>query len=206
MLDFISFIVYVVLFGILTTFLFSHSHYKRNTFIQKIDDILMFKKMLMNKTINNIKPGVAKANFFLFISITYYQIGVVITEIYKGNGLIESLFSVLIGWLVFSFILRIIFEFIVIPLSSGSNSIPSPNMYMQNFPNQYQPNNFANTQPNTTYMQQPQQNTYNSTQPQTIDPNTGTVPFLNETNFGFCSQCGTRYNLADGTCPNCGMQ
>lgn len=82
-------------------------------------------------------------------------------------------------------IIRLIYELIIIPIAidSKQKQIYQQNIYAQQ----------VNQSPlNTPYTQQPIQPEQVSTAP--------------ETQFKFCSQCGTRYDAAKNNCPNCGMK
>jgi len=195
-------ILYAILLAMLTTCFFTHSQYKKNNHVQKIMDILTFKKMIFNKTIYNISPKVVKINFILFMSFTIFWGQDGFWPLYEPMSITHyfgMLLRSIIFWSISVFILRLIFELIVIPLCTENNNATSQNIYLQNFPAQYQTTNFSNMQPS-------QQNMCNLTQTQNIVTDNSTNPLHSETEYTFCSQCGTRYNITDGKCPNCGMQ
>lgn len=93
-------------------------------------------------------------------------------------------------------IIRLIYEFIVIPISVSNSRVQ---VYQQNVYAGQANQNIPYTQQNYTM---PQNQTASYVQPQ--QPEQGSI--APESQFKFCSQCGTRYDAVEDNCPNCGMK
>lgn len=108
--------------------------------------------------------------------------------------------SAITAGIVTVLIVRLIYELIVIPIAINNKQkqMPQQSIYAQqaNQPplntSYTQANDEVAQNQNVTYTQQ-------ATQPEQM-------PTEPETQFIFCSQCGTRYNAAEVNCPNCGMK
>ena len=108
--------------------------------------------------------------------------------------------SAIAAGIVTVLIVRLIYELIVIPIAINNKQkqMPQQSIYAQqaNQPplntSYTQANDEVAQNQNVTYTQQ-------ATQPEQM-------PTEPETQFIFCSQCGTRYNAAEVNCPNCGMK
>lgn len=121
---------------------------------------------------------------------------------YDTNNVIDigEQISFIVEVIVTVLIVRLIYELIVIPIAINNKQkqMPQQSIYAQqaNQPplntSYTQANDEVAQNQNVTYTQQ-------ATQPEQM-------PTEPETQFIFCSQCGTRYNAAEVNCPNCGMK
>lgn len=177
---------------ILIMLLFFHVNYKKNTLLTTLNELFMFKKLLLNKKVSNCAGKRIIISHLLFASFTF--LNTVVSKIYvsvclygTSQGILDSMgyeiytttdviTDISIGFIqavILVLIVRLIYEFIVIPIALNNNRA---NMYQQN-----------------VYMQQVYQ------QPEKAST-------ASEIQFKFCSQCGTRYDAAKDNCPNCGMK
>lgn len=183
-------------FTALFTFLFIHAHYQKYSLFSFLDDFLQFRIMLFKKELTNqANKGTIISYVALCSYICIYLLEEVFADIYR------SYYGYILGdWislLVFLFILRLIYEFIVIPRTVNKSVLNKNTLNKR--PTQMSYNtqqgytvHYSSYQNQETGNIQPQQQ---PSVPGSIDPA-----------FKFCSQCGTKYNVTDDHCPNCGMQ
>lgn len=170
-----TFILSVIPPIVLFTLLFIHAHYQKYSLFLFMDDFMQFHVMLFNKKlVNRANKGtiisyVALCSF-IFSYLFYCYIGALLDEYDNIVGSIKVV-------LVFLLIVRLIYEFVVIPLTLYNQ--PTHMSYTQ----QGYSSQEAGNMPQQPHM------------PGSIDPA-----------FKFCSQCGTKYNATDAHCPKCGMQ
>ncbi|MBD5549143.1 MAG: hypothetical protein HDQ97_17445 [Lachnospiraceae bacterium] len=183
--------------SIIITFVFIHCHFKRYEFIVKLNDYLLFKKNLFNKKQYYPAENKAVISFFfltcikiaLFMMTCHLQI-----EVEKPTFFPDILWVILFLGII-GIIERLIYEFLVIPHSYKKKIYESQ---LQNI----------NAQPyiqNTQFAQQPIQNIQQPSPTNNVIINNQTISIPEEQQFKFCSQCGTKYNVTDETCPNCGL-
>lgn len=175
---------FIIVPGILTL-LFYYSNFKKSNFLTAINDFLLFKKYLFNKKMSvAVNKVIVLTYFFIFAAVfisfsdcTMYSMffdkyGIGITEIFV------FLFLMLI-YLLVVLVIRLIYEFLVIPMWYQHK--------MQNV--------------NMPYVQQPINNApMNNVVVQNQMPVSGNM----NAEYKFCSQCGTRYSITESNCPNCG--
>lgn len=160
----------------LFTLLFIHAHYQKYSLFSFLDNFLQFRIMLFKKELaNQANKGTIIIYVALCSYICSYFLEYALADIY--NRYYNSILGYFIGLLVFLFILRLIYEFIVIPCTVKNR--PTHMSYTQQGYSSQETGNMP---------QQPHM-------PGSIDPA-----------FKFCSQCGTKYNATDAHCPKCGMQ
>lgn len=189
--------LYFILFPLISTLIFTHCHYKKNKFFSFLDDYLLFKRLLFNKKINyQTSNKVIISHLFFFLFFLYFSIlYVAVDSMYFeniGELLLIAIMSIIIFLFVPSLIIRLIYEFLVLPYFHG---IQIQQYYAQNM----------NIQPNmqNNQVMQPASNV-TETIINTSNTNETNESVSNEQQFKFCSQCGTRYDINATTCPKCG--
>lgn len=224
----ISFIINAtaILSTLLIMLLFFHVNYKKNSLFTTLNELFMFQKMLFNKKVSNCAGKKIIISHLLFVSFVFiylvtealylslYQLGIHQTtstmfstmypEYYTGDSIVSeriaSIFITFILAVIFVLIIRLIYEFIVIPIALNNKRA---NMYQQNVYMQQvyqQPVNTPYTQQD--YAVPPNQVTNISSSEQQSELTSAS----SEIQFKFCSQCGTRYDASKDNCPNCGMK
>lgn len=184
-----SFLILIALIATFLSFIFVHMNYRKYAVFTMINELLTFKKMIFNKKKANCAGKKTTVSFFFLINILIFLYSPDIFDL-EDNFLeiAGSIFAIIILILI----LRLIYEFVVIPISVSNHG--TANAYQQNTYMQMQPplqQNYSVTQNEINIHNQPQQISTNQ------------IP--TETSFQFCSQCGTRYNASESKCPNCGM-
>lgn len=172
--------------AMILSFAFIHINYKKYSLISRLNEVMLFKKMIFNKKLGiRVGKKITVSYFFLnafFICGIYNVLLLFCIE--------EETFTpeFLMFFLVFP-ITRLIYEFIVIPISISNNAAAN-----------YSQNTYVQSPLQQDYAASRQTNTNNQSQQNAQD----SLSIGDE--FKFCSQCGTRYNASDSKCPNCGMQ
>lgn len=183
-------------FTALFTFLFIHAHYQKYSLFSFLDDFLQFRIMLFKKELTNqANKGTIISYVALCSYICIYLLEEVFADIYR------SYYGYILGdWislLVFLFILRLIYEFIVIPCTVNKSVLNKNTLNKR--PTQM---SYNTQQGYTVHYSSYQNQEAGNIQPQQQP----SVPGSIDPAFKFCSQCGTKYNVTDDHCPNCGMQ
>lgn len=226
MLNLVSYTT-IILSIIIIVLLFFHVNYKKNTLLTTLNELFMFKKLLLNKKVANCAGKKIIISHLLFVSFAFLNTVVgkiyvsvclygtsqgmlesIGSEIYTTTDVIQDIFIGFIQAVILVLIIRLIYEFIVIPIALNNNraNMYQQNIYMQqayqqsvNTPYKQQdyavpPNQMTNISgsDNASPIQAEQQSNQTSTSP--------------EIHFKFCSQCGTRYDATEDNCPNCGMK
>lgn len=182
-------IIYLIIILLPTTlsFVFIHMNYKKYPVITKLNEIMLFKKMLFNKKIDNCAGEKTTVSFFfLIVGYTFFIIVGILYALLDSAGI--DVGALLISLFIYP-IIRLIYEYVVIPNTMSNNETVnySQNAYVQH------PLQQSNV---TSY-----QTDINTQSQQTVQN-----PLPTDNQFKFCSQCGTCYNASDNNCPNCGMQ
>lgn len=175
---------FIIVPGILTL-LFNYSNFKKSNFLTAINDFLLFKKYLFNKKMSvAVNKVIVLTYFFLFAALFISFSDCTLYSMYFPDYEmdIEKIFAFLLLafiYLLVVLVIRLIYEFLIIPI-----------WYQQKVQNV-----------NVPYVQQPINNApMNNTVVQNQMPINGAV----NTEYKFCSQCGTRYSITESNCPNCG--
>lgn len=192
---------------ILIMLLFFHVNYKKNTLLTTLNELFMFKKLLLNKKVANCAGKKIIISHLLFVSFAFLNTVVgkiyvsiclygtsqgmlesIGSEIYTTTDVIQDIFIGFIQAVILVLIIRLIYEFIVIPIVLNNNQA---NMYHQNI-----------------YMQQTYQQPISMpyTQQEQVEQQSNQTSTSPEIHFKFCSQCGTQYDATEDNCPNCGMK
>lgn len=106
----------------------------------------------------------------------------------------------IVAYIVVVLIIRLIYELIIIPIAMNSKQKQT---YQQGVYSQQINQSPLNTPYSQTNYEVPQNQNVTYIQ-QAIQPEQS--PIASETQFKFCSQCGTRYDATEDNCPNCGMK
>lgn len=161
---------------------------------------MLFKRNFFNKKYCFPTKSKTVISFFyitctLYIMLSCYLLLLPAADEFTFS---ETCLIVVLLFMFFSIIemiIRLIYEFLIIPY------LYKKQIY------QSQPQNI-NVQPYIQHNQFTQQPTHNMQQ-QSINNtniiNDQTISTPEEQSFKFCSQCGTKYNITDETCPNCGL-
>lgn len=172
-------LISALLITTLIVFSFIHTNYKKYTLFSTLNEMLMFRKMLFNKKMAYYAGKKIIISHLFIASTVFIYLIVINNSIYIGD-----LFAAAVMGLIFVLIIRLIYEFVVIPIvvNNGQAQAYQQNVYMQ----QTNINGLDNISPVQTTQKQ-----------ESIAP---------ENQFKFCSQCGTRYDMTKDNCPNCGMK
>lgn len=202
MRDWIAIIIFIILPTIIPTFFFIHFNYKKYSIFSTLNDFIMFKKMVFNKRCANCSGKKITLSYFFLIafSIIYLYLCMLDDFIYDYDDFdvfdnvysdLMSLIFLIVFFIIFMLILRLVYEFIVIPIS----------IFVYEKTNMYQQNAYAQSSLQQYHVvAQSGKNAYSQSQQPTNNP------ISTESQFRFCTQCGTRYNESNGKCPNCGMK
>ena len=204
-------LITALLLATLIVLFFIHANYKKYMLFSTLNEFLMFIKMIINKKMTNCAGKKIIISYLFITSVGFiYVIVISVYARFWWGGMKGGLYSydenqsldldiqeIFIGVfmaLIFVLIIRLIYEFIVIPIavSNRQTQVYQQNVSMQQINQQpVQPTNI-NGLNNVPTIQTGQQ--------------FGQAPIAPESQFKFCSQCGTRYDVAEDKCPNCGMK
>ncbi len=183
-------------FTALFTLLFIHAHYQKYSLFSFLDDFLQFRVMLFKKELAN---QANKSTIISYIALCSYICSIALentlADIYRCYY--DLILFYLIATFLFLFILRLIYEFIVIPCTVNKSVLNKNTLNKR--PTQM---SYNTQQGYTVHYSSFQNQEAGNIQPQQQP----SVPGSIDPAFKFCSQCGTKYNVTDDHCPNCGMQ
>ena len=182
----------------LFTFLFIHAHYQKYSPFSFVDNFLQFRVMLFNKKLGSQANKGTIISYVALCSFICSGFCRLLSTDASGYDLI--LFD-WIALLVFLFILRLIYEFIVIPCTVNKSVLNKNTLNKR--PTQM---SYNTQQGYTVHYSSYQNQEAGNIQPQQQPQQQPSVPGSIDPAFKFCSQCGTKYNVTDDHCPNCGMQ
>lgn len=123
-------------------FLFVHFNFKSNKLLTTINEYLLFKKYLFNKKLNVVASKKTACSFFYFFSVAVFSVPnhgywrdlVFWNELHywssDGNGT-KDFFEYILIFLVLLIIIRLIYEFLIIPYLYNRSI---QNSYQKNMP------------------------------------------------------------------------
>lgn len=178
---------------IISTFIFIHINYKKYPVFTALNDMMMFKKMLFNKKMENCAGKKTTLSFFFLTFCTIFLFNDIVALYFlaiSANERSATSFSLKLLVIIMPFVqilvTRLIYEFVIIPIAISNNG--------------------TTNQQQITYVQQQNYVVPNQVNVDNQSQQAVQNPVTPDNQFKFCSQCGTRYNASDGKCPNCGMQ